>query len=672
MGQTCSGSRYSKDDSDSGRLLLPGLKAQNGSGQASQAMPEAAENYLRILSDVKIMDQLGLHHLYRLADALEVRWYEPDQEIIKQGEEGHEMFFILRGECSAVIRRGSDERELMVYTAGKHFGERCLITTEPRGATIRAKTDVKVLCLARETFIEIMGAQLQDTDYLTSDPRHLLVDFLRPGDSRGPFGSLVLRGLEMGESVTSWFAVFRPTSRDSIARQLTGSGVGKGLNVKGKSAKTGPLSGYVPFLQISDNGHKHKVELSPASARTVIFYSSREAREAARRDMEGILEDAHDLRIDDPSIYPVEKYEPTAYGLDLPEALVREAYIIRRDLSPQEGWETGRDSEPSFMDMNLHATRNLEEPRVVLVQTDTEIMNPWGLVVAYAEELVRPVVSDFDPFLLGSRGMEFEPLPEDVCKLAMWCLNHTEKILKDPDEYGWTTRWIDILHGELAKGFKVDIPRFGFGDPTTYGIISDMVGATASCGAVRHGAECFNFYFPQELDEEYLVIWEGFHGKGWKVLKEEDLRRYLIERVSEGFSFPLNPVWTVRDPGWHEVLEALQKSSHAQGPLSSWFPPSSGILEKIEAIHAACPEGFSHESDMEMDHDPSEKADLGLEKIRRQMILRRARSKLNAMRVMSGGSICRRLSRTASDLLGGPSTPSSRWDALMSQSPEQD
>ena len=29
-------------------------------------------------------------------------------------------------------------------------------------------------------------------------------------------------------------------------------------------------------------------------------------------------------------------------------------------------------------------------------------------------------------------------------------------------------------------------------------------------GAVRHGAECFNFYFPQELDREYLVIYEGF------------------------------------------------------------------------------------------------------------------------------------------------------------------
>ena len=30
------------------------------------------------------------------------------------------------------------------------------------------------------------------------------------------------------------------------------------------------------------------------------------------------------------------------------------------------------------------------------------------------------------------------------------------------------------------------------------------------CGAVRHGAECFNFYFPQELDPDFLIVWDGF------------------------------------------------------------------------------------------------------------------------------------------------------------------
>lgn len=90
------------------------------------------------------------------------------------------------------------------------------------------------------------------------------------------------------------------------------------------------------------------------------------------------------------------------------------------------------------------------------------------------------------------------------------------------------------------------------------------------CGAVRHGAECFNFYFPQEprfflgggdashdiadfvrlcmaagrgypaihtwrygsflvvsqeLDSEYLIIWDGFEGKPWSYRNSAGLHR---------------------------------------------------------------------------------------------------------------------------------------------------
>ena len=34
--------------------------------------------------------------------------------------------------------------------------------------------------------------------------------------------------------------------------------------------------------------------------------------------------------------------------------------------------------------------------------------------------------------------------------------------------------------------------------------------------AVRHGAESFNFYFPQDLDPEYLVVWDGYDGLQWR------------------------------------------------------------------------------------------------------------------------------------------------------------
>lgn len=57
---------------------------------------------------------------------------------------------------------------------------------------------------------------------------------------------------------SSVFSVWRPTSIDSIRKMMTGQGTGKGLDIKGKSAKHGKLSAYVPFMQIHEECHKKK------------------------------------------------------------------------------------------------------------------------------------------------------------------------------------------------------------------------------------------------------------------------------------------------------------------------------------------------------------------------------------------------------------------------------
>merc|ERR1712232_169124 len=132
-------------------------------------------------------------------------------------------------------------------------------------------------------------------------------------------------------------------------------------------------------------------------------------------------------------------------------------------------------------------------------------------------------------------------------------MKHVENILDTPQNHSWTSRWLEVLKTETERGMKVEVPRYGFGDATSYGFIKDVVEATKDTGAVRHGAECFNYFFPQELDVEYLIVWDGFEGKDWDYVAEDELRVFLCDRAREGFSFPLNPVWLVRDHGWYEV-----------------------------------------------------------------------------------------------------------------------
>jgi len=471
------------------------------------------------------------------------------------------------------------------------------------------------------------------------------------------------------------------------------------LNVKGKSAKKGELAGFVPFLQISDNIHRQQLLTAREDSRFQLFFTSADSRNSVKTEMEKVLqemtsayeeakilleeirsgtytptveekEEAHQkhlMRIDTPHIEELFEFEPVTFGLDLPERLFREVYVNRKDLSQSDGWEIGRKSVPAFANMNIQAVRNSMQQyrqsngtkdRVVLYQVDNvDPLNPHSLVMAYAEpDAVKPVVSDFDALIIGSKGMLYEPLEKQQADLVRWSLDHTQGILSRPSTHLWSARWLNILKSEADKGFHPDPPELGFGDPTTYKLFEDLVFATKSSGAVRHGAECFNFYFPQELDPEYLVVWEGFSAdRPWSYLPEPDLRSWLVERAAEGYSFPLNPVWPVRDAGWYEVLQALRKSMSASQALEAWFPQESGILAKIDAMHEKYPDGFTivrkistsrtgGSLDLEQHaeiqtstaaiqaHDLSalEAADWGLHEVQRYAAFKRAKRKLKA------------------------------------------
>jgi hypothetical protein len=245
------------------------------------------------------------------------------------------------------------------------------------------------------------------------------------------------------------------------------------------------------------------------------------------------------------------------------------------------------------MDMNMHAVCGDSLPEVVLYQMDTtNAMNPHSLLVAYAEASVKPVVSDFDTFTVGSRGMSYERLPVDQQDLGMWALERTEEILKTPSSASWNSRWLAVLKEATNKGFHPECPKYGWGDGTSYRLTQAVVEATIESGAIRHGSECFNYYFPQELDEDYLVVWEGFEDKPWAYMAERDLRDFLLDRIDEDYSFPLNPVWPIRDRGWYEVYEALLDNEETAVAYESWYPPESGIRERIEVIHEEYARGF--------------------------------------------------------------------------------
>lgn len=95
----------------------------------------------------------------KLADAFKEESYKQGEYIIREGEEGNQLYLIEEGEAIAtkVMNLGEEAKEVMAYKTGDYFGERALLKNEPRAANVIAKTDCLVVNMDRHSFKRLLG-----------------------------------------------------------------------------------------------------------------------------------------------------------------------------------------------------------------------------------------------------------------------------------------------------------------------------------------------------------------------------------------------------------------------------------------------------------------------------------------------------------------------------------
>jgi len=141
------------------------------------------------------------------------------------------------------------------------------------------------------------------------------------------------------------------------------------------------------------------------------------------------------------------------------------------------------------------------------------------------------------------------------------------------------------------------MPDGGYSDPKTKFIFEHAINRLSTTGAVRHGAECYNYYFQQELDEELLVISDElpdqYEGCNWTYVNQEELKEILKFNIDKGYTFPLNPKWVLCDPGWKDVYDKAMASDklNVQQSLNCFYPRDSGLRECIEKSTKIIPRG---------------------------------------------------------------------------------
>ncbi|CAD8047856.1 unnamed protein product [Paramecium primaurelia] len=91
-------------------------------------------------------------------DAMEERSYNAEDWVIKQGDNGDNLYVVDQGELNCFKRfiKDGENKFLKVYYPGESFGELALLYNAPRAASIQCKTDSILFALDRQTFNHIV------------------------------------------------------------------------------------------------------------------------------------------------------------------------------------------------------------------------------------------------------------------------------------------------------------------------------------------------------------------------------------------------------------------------------------------------------------------------------------------------------------------------------------
>ena len=139
-------------NSDASAMTLQDVRTEQSSASPSE---NQKRRIATMLEEVPLLSTLTADAKAQLLDLVTVRRFKRGQDIVRKGDEGHEFFLIVRGR---VLVLDADENVIVELAEGKHFGERSLIISEPRNATIRCAVECEVASVHRNAFTQILDA----------------------------------------------------------------------------------------------------------------------------------------------------------------------------------------------------------------------------------------------------------------------------------------------------------------------------------------------------------------------------------------------------------------------------------------------------------------------------------------------------------------------------------
>jgi CRP-like cAMP-binding protein len=134
--------------------------SSSSSGRGDSGVFGAEFHRERAYSVVTGLPTLAADRITASLQSLEV---PAGENIVKQGNPADKFFIVVEGEAEVVREEDGKERQIASLSAGQLYGEVAIMRDQPRSATVRAKTDTRLLALERDDFRDLIAQSMELT-----------------------------------------------------------------------------------------------------------------------------------------------------------------------------------------------------------------------------------------------------------------------------------------------------------------------------------------------------------------------------------------------------------------------------------------------------------------------------------------------------------------------------
>ncbi len=115
-------------------------------------MVSSANDLIRKIDFFESLDEKIVNNIARLCTELE---YSSGDHIVRQGDSGLGLFFIIRGGIKVELEKNGMRMVVATMQPGDFFGELSLIDNKPRSANVICVEDTRCLVLTRDSFSKV-------------------------------------------------------------------------------------------------------------------------------------------------------------------------------------------------------------------------------------------------------------------------------------------------------------------------------------------------------------------------------------------------------------------------------------------------------------------------------------------------------------------------------------